>query len=437
VQYLNIIPIKEFSMKSLTLVLGLAIVLCGFSGSLAAQNFENSVQSERPSLPEVWRTALEVGGKTQIAEGRDGEHVLAWGERSLASYNSHTGAREWELNPGYYIGNLVMFSTKDLYLMFGGSGQNDITLIQTRRYPTSEVIRTIIEPLAGAPVTVSDNEKYFAATGAPVNSIIVWDVETGQKVWTLPGGDYYQFASCWTRDSTRLIVTKHLNSATREVSCWDIENNRLVWTRTIGGLELSTGLRSKDGRRMIYHYRDYEVREFPSLQLVYSTTTIRPLNIISSQDAWHLLINYGSLVVQTVADGSIREIDSVSGGIAQSSQQGFIYRWGYNFLQKLRFDWAVSVPDPTPPVIRAFFPNPCVGSGVLEYDVKGSHVVDLSLHTVTGELVRQLVLAQQSGPQRVPVDCGSLAAGTYYCVLVIGKEKFTQVVQVGGQGGVK
>lgn len=401
----------------------------------------NTVQAERPSLPEVWRTIYPdlTVAPMRVVEDPDGRYVFAL-DGNLARINATTGVQDWRLETKLESGStlgMYMFTSKPLFFTSGYSRGFKTGEIQFRSYPSGDSIRTIIEPLAGAPVIVSDNEKYFAATGAPVNSIIVWDVETGQKVWTLPGVGYYQFASCWTRDSTRLIVTTHLSATTREVSCWDIENNRLVWKKVIGGLELSTGLMSGDGKRMIYHNRDYEVREFPSLQLVYSTTTIRPLNIISSQDAWHLLINYGSLVVQTVADGSIREIDSVSGGIAQSSQQGFIYRWGYNFLQKLRFDWAVSVPDPTPPVIRAFFPNPCVGSGVLEYDVQGSHVVDLSLHTVTGQLVRQLVLAQQSGPQRVPVDCGSLAAGTYYCVLVVGREKFTQVVQVGGQGGVK
>lgn len=112
------------------------------------------------------------------------------------------------------------------------------------------------------------------------------------------------------------------------------------------------------------------------------------------------------------------------------------YRRGLDFLQKLRFDWATSVTTPASPIIRTFFPNPCAGQGIFEYDVPGVQAVNLVLYDLNGHRLRHLSSGRQSGPQRVPFDCGSLPAGTYYCVLFLGAQKFSQQVQIGA-GGIR
>lgn len=159
--------LKEFSIKSLTLVASLAIVLCLLGSSLAAPAQENpdNVQGERPSLPEVWRTNMYVGSQPVLADGIDGQHVLAFGEYSLASFRSSDGMLEWEIKPGFsLVKNLIMLRSRPVYIMAGYSNGNGIGVIQTRRYPTSEIVSTIFEPLSGGPIAVSDDERFVAGS---------------------------------------------------------------------------------------------------------------------------------------------------------------------------------------------------------------------------------------------------------------------------------
>jgi len=293
---------------------------------------------------------------------------------------------------------------------------------------------------------VSDNEKYVAATNTVSFNITVWDLETGNVKWTLPNQYTSQQSTCWTRDSTRLMVTSALSTiGPLVVTCWDIEQNSIVWTDTTNG-GIVSGIMNEDGNHIIYHEAGstnlgrYEVWEFPDFRLVHKSDSITSRYLVVSDDGKELVVTNGGLFILHADDGALQQIDSLGGGIAGCVSSEYLYRWGFRdgagFMQKLQFDWNTTVEEPDPFKLVGLFPNPCSNQGHVEYNLISSQMVSIDLFDALGRHVLKLAYGIQIGHQSIAFDCSTLSTGAYLCILEISGKRHSIPVQINGTGGV-
>jgi hypothetical protein len=342
-----------------------------------------------PTLPEVWRTT-PFGTPEYVSEDPDGRYLYVYSRSGLLRLNAETGAEEQRVT-GILKEGMVMCMKKRRFLVWGPI-HPDTAYIDVYQYPEATRLRRIPMPnggggMSGWRVVMSDDEEYMAASGK--DGAYVWLMETGEHVWTLPRSDQgqvagYPFVSCWTRDSTRLIISQSIGARySREILCWDVLENRRVWKRIAGtpndnptfGASIT-----EDGKRIIFHTSEQlDVHEFPSMDLVYSHWNVQP-KVLASSNGEYLIVGPrrhptdGLISNRNLSlirpDTKAEVVLDTQAFYPRFWKNGFLYVAsaippGNLLLHKLRFDWATSVQEEPAPAVLTITPNPCPESGLV------------------------------------------------------------------------
>ncbi|MBS1561518.1 MAG: T9SS type A sorting domain-containing protein [Bacteroidetes bacterium] len=421
------------------------------------------IEEKKPSLPSMWRTELPSYGARTAELGPDGAYVFVFDEGKLRRLRGDNGAVDWSedfvfFGLGGFVENrqIAMLKTTPYFIICGDvvdTNGDYYSLLQLRRYPSGQLVREQLFPsfIQGNAV-ISDNDKYMAVTRNGYYT--VFNVLTGDTVWSHPKIIPTSIASCWTRDSTRLLIGQALEGNNHMMlACWDIEKNVEIWNRSLPGNEIASEM-SVDGKRILFHSLprngagDYTLLDFPSLNVV-STTASTGLSsncMLASPDANFAIVTARStkngerqnMALFEMQSGIDREIDSVDGLLSSRIIENSFVRYGSRFVQRLRFDWATDVGSTVDRAAEpGLIPNPCQSVSTIQYEVPTEQHVKVSLYDTQGNLVDVLVDGLQVGNQLLHIDCTSFANGVYFCEIEIGKERRVVLAGVLAGGGAK
>jgi WD40 repeat protein len=205
------------------------------------------VTGKLDGVVQVWDA--KTGQKVQVLDARTGQEF----GNTFATHNREIRA--------------LVFSRDGKHLV-SASGDGEVKLWDgTRLNEKQEPRRTLRARVPGFSVNVAFSpDGRRLATGGKENTVVIWDVQTGDEIWTLRGqhsGEVYTLAFS-PDDDGRWIATAGEDSA---VKLWDSHTGSFVRNfRGHTGLVVSLAF-SPDGRRLYSGSEDKTVKVWDMTQL--------------------------------------------------------------------------------------------------------------------------------------------------------------------------